>query len=83
MSFGDWLDAQRSLPKLWSGLFFAALAALLAWNVFERPHEAEFVLDAYPGFWAVFGFFVCSGMVIFVKKILQTMIVGPEDTYDE
>ena len=83
MSFGIWLNNQRALPKVWSGLFFAALAGLLAWNVFERPHEAEFVLDAYPGFWAIFGFFVCSGMVIFVKKILQTMIVGPEDSYDE
>lgn len=83
MSFGDWLDAQRSLPKLWSWLFYVALGGLVVWNVFERPHEAEFVLDAYPGFWAGFGFLVCSGMVIFVKKILQTMIVGPEDTYDE
>ncbi len=83
MSFGNWLNTQREHPKVWSGLFFAALVGLLAWNVFERPHEAEFVLDAYPGFWAIFGFFVCSGLVIFVKKILQTMIVGPEDSYDE
>lgn len=83
MSFGDWLENQRSLPKMWSWLLYVALGGLLVWNFFERPHEAEFVLDAYPGFWAVFGFFVCSGMVIFVKKILQTMIVGPEDQYDE
>lgn len=83
MSLGNWLDAQRAKPKVWSGLFFGVLVLLIAWNLFERPHVVEFVLDKYPGFWAVFGFGVCSALVIFVKKVLQTMIVGPEDQYDE
>ncbi len=36
-------------------LMFAALGLLVVLNLFIHPHEPHFGLDAYVGFWAVFG----------------------------
>ncbi|MDO9630655.1 MAG: hypothetical protein Q7I92_01990 [Humidesulfovibrio sp.] len=72
--------------RAWRGvigvLFFLALAGLVVANVFIRPHEAEFVYDAYAGFWAVFGLIGGLAMVIIMKKIVQPMISRGDDYYE-
>jgi hypothetical protein len=72
--------------RRWTGpvavLFFLGLAGLVVANVFIRPHEAEYVFDAYPGFWAVFGLVVGLAMVIVMKKIVQPMISRGDDYYE-
>ncbi|MDL2210213.1 hypothetical protein LJC26_05360 [Desulfovibrio sp. OttesenSCG-928-O18] len=67
----------------WLRVFFSVLAVLVALNLFFRPHDPHFVLDAYPGFWAVFGLGVGVVMVFVMKKIVQPLIVRKEDYYND
>lgn len=80
--FGMLLNWLRSKSRVLAWLLFLALAGLVAANVFVRPHEAEYVFDAYPGFWAVFGLVVGLAMVIVMKKIVQPMISRGDDYYE-
>jgi hypothetical protein len=80
--FGMLLDALRARTGLIAVLFFLGLVGLVGANVFIRPHEVEFVYDAYPGFWAVFGLVGGLAMVIIMKKIVQPMISRGDDYYE-
>ena len=80
--FGMLLNALRRWTGLIAVLFFLGLAGLVVANVFVRPHEAEYVFDVYPGFWAVFGLVGGLAMVIVMKKIVQPMISRGDDYYE-
>lgn len=80
--FGMLLNWLRSKTGIISALLFLGLAGLVLANVFIRPHHAEFGLDAYPGFWAVFGLVGGLAMVIIMKKIVQPMISRGDDYYE-
>ncbi|KMY67939.1 hypothetical protein AAU61_08830 [Desulfocarbo indianensis] len=76
----DMLTRARG-PELgrWRKLFWLALLALVAANVFIRPHHAEYGLDAYPGFWGIFGLLVAVLMVLVMKKLVQPVLKRQED----
>lgn len=80
--FGMLLNWLRGKTGIISVLFFLGLAGLVLANVFIRPHHPEFGLDAYPGFWAVFGLVGGLAMVIIMKKIVQPMISRGDDYYE-
>ncbi len=80
--FGMLLSELRARRGVVGVLFFLGLAGLVVANVFIRPHEVEFVYDAYPGFWAVFGLVGGLAMVIVMKKIVQPMISRGDDYYE-
>ena len=80
--FGMLLDWLRSKTGILAALFFLGLAGLVVANVFIRPHEVEFVYDAYPGFWSLFGLVGGMAMVIIMKKIVQPMISRGDDYYE-
>ena len=80
--FGMLLDALRARTGIVAVLFFLGLAGLVGANLFIQPHEAEYVFDAYPGFWAVFGLVGGLAMVIIMKKIVQPMISRGDDYYE-
>lgn len=80
--FGMLLNWLRGRTCVLAALFFLGLAGLVVANVFIRPHEAEYVFDIYPAFWAVFGLVVGLAMVIIMKKIVQPMISRGDDYYD-
>jgi len=80
--FGMLLTELRARRGAIGVLFFLGLAALVGANVFVRPHEAEYVFDVYPGFWAVFGLVVGLALVIVMKKIVQPMISRGDDYYE-
>lgn len=80
--FGMLLSWLREKSGVLSVLFFLGLAGLVGANVFLRPHEAEYVFDVYPGFWAVFGLVGGLAMVIIMKKIVQPMISRGDDYYE-
>jgi hypothetical protein len=64
-------------------LMFAALGLLVVLNLFIHPHEPHFGLDAYLGFWAVFGL---AGAVILgraAKGLAHTVLGKNEDFYEE
>jgi hypothetical protein len=64
-------------------LMVAALGLLVALNLFIHPHEPHFVIDAYLGFWAVFGL---AGAVILgraAKGLAHTVLGKDEDFYEK
>jgi len=68
--------------KLRNGMV-AALALLVGLNLFIRPHEPHFGLDAYLGFWAVFGL---AGAVLLgraAKGLAHTVLGKDEDFYEK
>lgn len=68
---------------MWLTAFFGVLAVLTALNLFILPSEPHFSLDAYPGFWALFGLGVGLVMVFVMKRIIQPLIVRKEDYYGD
>lgn len=80
--FGMLMQALRDNRGVICVLWFLGLAGLVAANLFLRPHVAEFVLDAYPGFWPAFGLIVGLALVIVMKKIVQPMISRGDDYYE-
>ena len=80
--FGMLLNELRARRGVFGVLFFLGLAGLVGANVFIRPHDPEFVYDAYAGFWAVFGLVVGLALVIVMKKIVQPMISRGDDYYE-
>lgn len=80
---GALLQVQLRYTGLWLGLWFAVMGLLLLLNIFIRPSEPHFVLDAYWGFWAVFGLGVGCIMVFVMKRIIQPLIVRKEDYYGD
>jgi|GEM_PF-1415574 len=64
-------------------LWFGLLGFLLILNIFIQPHHPHFGVDAYWGFWAVFGLGVGVVMIYVMKRIIQPLIVRKEDYYGD
>ena len=81
---GDLLErTRREHAGAWkAGLFIFLGCAVLA-NLLLGPPTPEYRLDAYPGFWAVFGIGSTVIMVWVMKKIIQPLIKRPEENDDE
>jgi uncharacterized membrane protein len=80
MKLGNLLDHTRQAHiGAWKTGLFVFLAALAAINLFVLPHEAEYGLDAYPEFWALFGLVTTLVMVWVMKKIVQPIIERHEE----
>ncbi len=80
--FSRLLQWARDHYLLMKWLFFGWLAALVAVNVFILPHHPHFELEAFPGFWAVFGTGCGLAFVVILKKVIFLMISRPEDFYE-
>jgi flagellar biosynthesis/type III secretory pathway M-ring protein FliF/YscJ len=52
-------------------------------NFFIHPRHAEYFLDNYPGYWALFGLVVAVVMVLVMKKIVQPLLKRPEEKDDD
>lgn len=82
-SLGEKLDATRKQGiGAWKTGFWIFLGLAVGVNVLVHPHHAEYGLDIYPGFWAAFGLGVTVAMVFVMKKIVQPMLVRPEEKVD-
>ena len=82
-SLGEKLDATRKQHiKAWKAGFWIFLALVVGVNLLVHPHHAEYGLDIYPGFWADFGLLVTVAIVFVMKKIIQPMLVRPEENDD-
>lgn len=81
----------KSIKQLWRG-FFVLLAVLVLLDpkllelvhVLEHDphHEARFVVDGLPEFYALYGFLTCVAMVVVSKLVLGKILMRP-DTYYE
>ncbi len=64
-------------------LMFAALGFLVVLNLFIHPHEPHFGLDAYPGFWAVFGLAGAVALGRAAKGLAHTVLGKDEHFYEK
>jgi hypothetical protein len=70
---------ERNDRVLFWALVGTCLALLAAGPFYE--HHAYFVIDGWPGFYAVFGF-VAFVFIVYAGKGLRRLIMRDEDYYD-
>lgn len=88
------LDDPTTIRKLWLG-FIVALALLLVLDpkllellgVLPRPepgseHMPHFIVDGWPGFFAVFGFAGAWLLVMTTKLVIGKLLMRPDTYYD-
>jgi hypothetical protein len=82
---GNFLDRMRRgrSVRAWKLGLFVFLGAALAVNFFVYPHQAEYFLDNYPGYWGLFGLLVSVAMILVMKKIVYPLLRRPEDKDDD
>jgi len=73
------LDSPENQKKL-RRTFYLSLGVLLILDVFIAKH-GHFPWESAPGFYAVYGFVACVGL-IFVAKVLRLVVRRKEDYYD-
>lgn len=72
-------DKPRNVKRLLT-VFYLSLLALLAAEFFIHAHP-EFPWEAWPGFFAVYGFVSCVAL-IFVAKLIRIFVKREEDYYE-
>jgi hypothetical protein len=75
-----WLVRPKTIRLLW-WIFGVILALTVAAQFFIHLHE-YFTVDGWFGFYAVFGFVSCLGMVLFAK-VLGFVLKRPDTFYDD
>ena len=67
--------------KILLGCFYASLGILLLIELFIHKHP-HFKWEAWPEFFAVYGFVACVVLVIVAKYFLRPLVKRDEDYYD-
>ncbi len=75
-----WLDDRRNVTKVVWGLV-ALCALLFVADAFYDKHP-HFIAKTYFGFFGLFGFVVCVGLVL-AAKAMRIVIKRGEDYYDD
>ncbi len=73
-----WIERPGSVEKIVYALY-ALCAALFAADFFYHKHSYVAVED-FPGFYALYGFFMCAALVICARG-LRVFLKRPEDYY--
>jgi hypothetical protein len=74
-----WLDDPRNVDRLVYGLY-AVCAVLIVLDFFMERH-GPFAIEHLFGFYGIFGFVACVGLVLAAKE-LRKAIMRPEKYYD-
>ncbi|MEQ1889332.1 MAG: hypothetical protein ABL951_09160 [Alphaproteobacteria bacterium] len=74
-----WLDRPANVKRIIHVLFL--LCAGLAALDLMLPRHSVFFFEAWPGFYAWFGFAACVGLVL-AAKLIRRLLMRPEDYYD-
>ncbi len=76
----DWFDHPGNIRKLRIG-FYIVLALLVLPDFFMHKHTLFYSVEAWPGFYAAFGFISCV-VIIVVSKLLGFWLKRGESYYD-
>ena len=74
-----WLDNQRNVKKIIVAIVVVC-ALLFAADGFYHKHP-YFEAEAWFGFYAIYGFIMCVGLVL-AAKFMRTFLMRDEDYYD-
>lgn len=74
-----WLDDPRNVTRICWALYVVCALLFLADGFYHKhPH---FAVESWFGFYAIYGFFACVGLVL-AAKVLRILLKRPEDYYD-
>jgi hypothetical protein len=76
----NWLDDPNNI-RLVRNVFYAVLVLLVLPDFFMHKHTLFYSVEAWPGFYAVFGFISCVGIIL-VSKLLGYALKRSENYYD-
>ena len=74
-----WIERKTTIRGILYGLFIICIALFVA-DAFYHKH-ISFEMQSLFGFYAVFGFFMCVGLVL-AAKVLRLFLMRDEDYYD-
>jgi hypothetical protein len=74
-----WIEKKTTIKGILYGLFIICTALFLA-DAFYHKHSV-FEAQSWFGFYAIFGFFMCVGLVI-AAKFFRLFLMRDEDYYD-
>jgi hypothetical protein len=77
----DWFDHPQNIKRLKIG-FYIVLALLVLPDFFMHKHTLFSSVEAWPGFYAFFGFVSCV-IIILVSKLFGFALKVKEDYYDD
>ena len=75
-----WLDDMRNVRKIVWALVIVC-AGLFVADAFYHKHP-YFSAESWFGFYALYGFFMCVGLVL-AAKVIRIFLMRDEDYYDE
>ncbi len=75
-----WIDEPKNVDRIVYALY-AVCALLIVIDPFVHKH-GPFDIEHWWGFYAIYGFVACVGLVL-VAKWLRTILIQPENYYDE
>lgn len=73
-----WLDKKKNVDRIVYGLYIVC-AILFAADFLYHKH-VYLGVEEFPGFYALYGFFMCAALVI-SAKIMRLFLKRPEDYY--
>ena len=75
-----WLDDRQNISKVVWGLVILCGILFVADAFYDKhPH---FIAETYFGFFGIFGFVVCVGLVL-TAKVMRILLKRGEDYYDD
>ena len=75
-----WLDDRQNITKVVWGLVILCGVLFVADAFYDKhPH---FIAETYFGFFGIFGFVVCVGLVL-AAKVMRILLKRGEDYYDD
>ena len=80
MKDDHFFDKPQNVKKFLRG-FYILLALLIVADLFIPKHP-DFSWEAFPSFYATYGFVACVGLVLFAKYVLRTLVKRGENHYD-
>ncbi len=75
-----WIDEPKNVDRIvWA--LYAVCGLLVVIDPFIHKH-GPFEIEHYWGFYAIYGFVGCVGLVL-AAKLMRVFLMRPEDYYDE
>lgn len=75
-----WLDDRQNITKVVWGLVILCGILFVADAFYDKhPH---FIAETYFGFFGIFGFVICVGLVL-TAKVMRILLKRGEDYYDD
>ncbi|MHB8057767.1 MAG: hypothetical protein ACYDHC_07720 [Desulfuromonadaceae bacterium] len=76
----NWLDDPKNIRTV-RYVFYVVLVLLVLPDLFVHKHTLFYSIEAWPGFYALFGFVSCVAIIL-ISKLLGYVLKRSENYYD-